>query len=121
MRVRTDRQGLGREGETRAASYLRERGYRVLERNARAGGVEIDLVVTRGRQVVFVEVKTRRGHGAGAAHEAVDARKQARLRRGAAAWLRERGARTRAVRFDVICCYADTREGWTIEHWEGAF
>lgn len=121
MHAPTDRQGLGREGETRAATYLRERGYRVLERNARAGGVEIDLVVTRGRRVVFVEVKTRRTRSAGAAHESVDTRKQARLRRGAAAWLRERGGRVRTVRFDVICCYADTPEGWTIEHWQGAF
>lgn len=112
---------MGREGEARAATYLRARGYRVLERNARAGGVEIDLVATRGHRIVFVEVKTRRSRRAGAAHEAVDTRKQARLRRGAAAWLRGRGRRTHAVRFDVICCYADAREGWTIEHWEGAF
>jgi putative endonuclease len=111
---------LGREGEARAAVYLERKGYRVLERNAQAGGVEIDLVVSCGPRVVFVEVKTRRSQSAGAPHEAVDARKQARLRRGAAAWLRERGRRAPAVRFDVVCCYV-AGPSWRIEHWAGAF
>ncbi len=114
------KQALGREGEARAAAYLARHGYRVLERNARAGGVEIDLVVSRGPRIVFVEVKTRRSQRAGAAHEAADLSKQTRLRRGAAAWLRERGRRAPAIRFDVICCYA-LETAWQIEHWEAAF
>ncbi len=112
---------LGRRGEAHAASYLEQCGYRVLARNARAEGVEIDLVVIRGAKIVFVEVKTRRTRRAGAAHEAVDARKQARLRRGAAAWLREHRSRARAVRFDVICCYTTVDSAWQLEHWEDAF
>lgn len=112
------RQHLGREGEARAARFLAAQGYQIVDRNVRAGGVEIDLVVARGNLVAFVEVKSRRrgrrgdfGGHAGAA-EAVDARKQHRLRRGAAAWLAAHPqAGTRRVRFDVITCIRDDRRG----------
>ncbi len=114
------RRALGAEGEARAARYLEARGYRILARNARAGGVELDLVAERGRHVVFVEVKTRRGRRAGLPEEAVDARKRARLARGAAAWLREAHHRAAHVRFDVIACER-TAGGWTIRHLAGAF
>jgi putative endonuclease len=115
------RHTLGREGEERAAAYLAARRYRVVARNARAGGVEIDLVAERGRLVVFVEVKTRRSRTAGAPEEAVDFRKRARLARGAAAWLAAHGRPGQRPRLDVIACEWDSRGGWTLRHLEGAF
>jgi putative endonuclease len=63
------------------------RGFRVLAQNVRAGGVELDLVVRRGGRLVFVEVKEKTGPSHGDPLEAVDELKQARLRRGAEAWL----------------------------------
>ena len=51
----------GRRAETLAALYLRCKGYRVLARNVRTPAGEVDLVVRRGRTVVFVEVKQRTG------------------------------------------------------------
>jgi putative endonuclease len=77
----------GRAAERRVAWHFRVRGYRILARNVRAGGVELDLIVRRGRRIVFVEVKAKQGPGYGDPLEAVDSRKRARLRRGAAAWL----------------------------------
>ena len=112
---------LGAAGETRAADYLAAAGYRILARNARAAGVEIDLVVSRGDLVVFVEVKTRRTREYGGAAAAVDARKQARLARGAAAWLREHRPRARRARFDVIACEWEAGSGWRLAHFESAF
>src|SRR5215471_19864407 len=70
---------FGAEGEARAARWLEASGYALLARNARAGGVEIDLVAARGDTIVFVEVKARRGRTHGAPEEAVDARKRRRL------------------------------------------
>ena len=116
-----DRQQLGKLGEAAAAAYLEDRGHRILERNARAGGVEIDLIVERGGTVVFVEVKTRRSRAFGAPEEAVDARKQKRIVRGAAAWLRERDRRPRRVRFDVITCRPAAQGRWQIRQIESAF
>ncbi len=115
------RRALGDAGEARAAEHLRRRGYRILARNPRAGGVEIDLVVARAGTVVFVEVKTRRHRAHGAPEESVDARKRARLVRGAGAWLREHAVRARAVRFDVVVCEPDGRGAWSVRHLEGAF
>jgi putative endonuclease len=112
---------LGAEGEARAAEHLEQRGYRIVDRNARAGGVEIDLVAERAGAVVFVEVKTRRSRTHGPPEAAVDARKQARLARGAAAWLRGARRRYRRVRFDVIACELRGTRDWRLTHWENAF
>jgi putative endonuclease len=112
---------LGAAGESRAAEHLERAGYRIVARNARAAGVEIDLVAVRGDLVIFVEVKTRTSDGFGGGAEAVDARKQARLARGAAAWLREHRPRTRRARLDVIACTWEAGSGWRLTHYENAF
>lgn len=62
---------LGRSGEDLAAAYYRRRGYDVLDRNYRCAGGELDLVLRRGRVVVFCEVKTRSGDRYGTPIEAV--------------------------------------------------
>ena len=78
---------LGRGAERRVAWHFRLRGYRILARNVRAGGVELDLIVRRGQRLVFCEVKLKEGPRFGDPLEAVDEWKQRRLRRGAEAWL----------------------------------
>jgi putative endonuclease len=117
---RLDRQALGRAGEDAAARFLEHRGYRILARNVRADGVELDLVARKGPTLVVVEVKTRSSKRAGAAEEAVDRRKQARLVRGARGWAHAHDSRAHRVRFDVIACEA-TATGFRVRHWEAAF
>ena len=59
----TDRRAAeqrGRDGETRAAWYLRAKGWRILDRRVRTPAGEVDLVARRGTLVAFVEVKTRK-------------------------------------------------------------
>jgi putative endonuclease len=115
------RRDLGAAGESAACAHLERRGYRILERNAHADRVELDIVAERGGVLVFVEVKTRRSADYGGAAQAVDARKQARIARGAAAWLRASGRRYRQVRFDVVTCEAEPGSGFRVTHWEAAF
>jgi putative endonuclease len=116
------RRELGREGERRAALLLEDHGYRILARNPRAAGVELDLVARRGSLILFVEVKARTSVAHGTPEEAVDRRKQARLVRGAAAWLRDSRTRgVRRVRFDVITCLKAGDGSWQLRHWEDAF
>jgi putative endonuclease len=77
----------GARAERRARLYYRLRGYRVLAANARAGGNELDLVLRRGRRLVFCEVKFKAGPRFGDPAEMVGPEKQRRLRRAAEAWL----------------------------------
>lgn len=74
-------------GEHRALRHYRLRGYRLLEANSRVGLYEIDLVLRRGRRLVFVEVKEKRGVAFGHPLEMVDEEKARRVRTAAAGWL----------------------------------
>jgi putative endonuclease len=95
------RQVLGAAGEALAAEWYLERGYAVLDRNWRRREGEIDLIVARGSEVVFCEVKTRSSTAFGSPAEAVTPTKQHRIRRLAAAWLRESRQGWSVVRFDI--------------------
>ena len=98
---------LGSWGEERAAGYLREKGYRILDRNWRGRYGELDLIALRDGVLVFAEVKLRRSAAFGAAREFVTAAKQQKLRMTAAAWLAAHPrAQELAARFDVIEIYA---------------
>ena len=92
----------GRWGEDLAAAWYRDHGFAVVARNWRCPAGEIDLVARRGRLVVVCEVKARRTATYGSAATAVHGEKQRRLRRLAAAWLRDTGTHGVAVRFDVV-------------------
>jgi putative endonuclease len=94
--------------ERRAAWWYRLRGYRLLATNCWASGYELDLVVRRGRALVFVEVKSKAGGGYGDPLDMVTPVKVERLRRAAEAWLAANDALGELqVRFDV----AAEREG----------
>jgi putative endonuclease len=54
-----DRTTIGQIGETAACSYLEKKGLRFLKKNWKCKIGEIDLVMLDGRELVFVEVKTR--------------------------------------------------------------
>jgi putative endonuclease len=81
------RQLTGARAERRVRLHYRLRGYRVLDANARAGGNELDIVLRRGRRLVFCEVKARAGSGFGDPSEAVGPEKQRRVRRAAEGFL----------------------------------
>jgi putative endonuclease len=93
---------LGQRGEQIAARYLRRCGYLILTRNFRAVGAEVDLIALEDTTLVFVEVKTRLGIGAGTPEEAVDDHKQQQIRRAANVYAELRHAGGVATRFDVI-------------------
>lgn len=108
----------GRIGERRAAEFLQERGYRVVERNVRTRAGEIDLIARAGDRIVFVEVKAWGSFGASDLATVVNDRKRLRIARAAAAFLaanpRYGGLRPR---FDVLLL----RAGQPPLHLESAF
>ena len=119
-RPHSDRRELGRRGEDLAASLLRGAGYRVLSRNWRAGRYEIDLVGSRGGEVVFVEVKTRRP-GPQPASESVTPAQRRNIGRAAAAWMRANPGVGRSFRFDLVAVTWPENGGPRVRYIPGAF
>ena len=114
---------LGRRGEEIARAHLENSGYTVVERNWRGEVGELDLVVSSGDALVFVEVKTRcqSRPDFGEPEEAVTSRKAARIRSLAAEYLAGSPHRGE-VRFDVIAVNVD-RQGnlAALRHLQSAF
>ena len=68
-----------------------------------SGGYELDLIVRRGRTLVFCEVKSKGGTGFGDPLEMITPEKVRRIHRAAAAWLAANPAHSHcAVRFDIV-------------------
>lgn len=112
---------VGRRGERLAERYLTERGYRTLERNWRWPKGEIDLIVEKDGELVFVEVKTRRSHRFGIPEESITARKRGKLIQTAYAYLNRVGRQQVQWRIDVVAIDLNRRaEPERIEHIESA-
>lgn len=100
----------GLAGEDAGVAMLRQAGFQVLDRNFRCRYGEVDAVARDGDTIVFVEIKRRRSGAFGSPQEAVTERKQARIARVAAQYLKLRGWLERPVRFDVIALGPEARE-----------
>ncbi len=74
-------------GERRALRHYRLRGYRLLDANAHVGRYELDLVLRRGRTLLFVEVKEKSGAAFGHPFEMIDEEKIRRVHTAAVGWL----------------------------------
>lgn len=96
------RQALGLLGERIAARWLRRDGWTVIAHRFRTGHRDIDLVMRRGDEVAFVEVKARRGERFGSPVEAVHHRKRRELGRSARIWVDRHGSAALQYRFDVV-------------------
>jgi putative endonuclease len=107
VRPSLDRMVRGRTGEQVAASFLSERGYRVLAKNQRTPLGELDLVCRTSSQFVIVEVKARSGDEYGSGLESIGPRKARRLRAAAMWWLSERGLLPCSLRFDAVVVALD--------------
>ncbi len=115
------RQTLGKEAEAAAERFLRQKGYRILDRNVRIGRGELDIVARVGETLIFIEVKARRtDHYGGVAH-AVTARKERQLIQLAARYLARHRLEHQPCRFDVLLYDAGAPDSPVLEHIEHAF
>lgn len=90
----------GASAEALAEAFLRRQGLRILERNWRVRGGEIDLVCDDRGSLVFVEVRLRQRQDFGGAAASITATKQRRLILAARHYLA--GKRERPCRFDAV-------------------
>ncbi len=93
----------GRQAEDLALRHLQRQGLQLIARNYRCRAGEVDLVMAQAGIVVFVEVRSRASPAFVSPKETVDRRKQRRLARVAAWFLRSRrDLANRPARFDVV-------------------
>ncbi len=85
------RQRTGRRGETIATAFFESQGFRILERNWRTRGGEIDVIVEKDGVRHFVEVKMRRSRAYGFPEEAVTRQKMVHFQRAVEVYLLRTG------------------------------
>jgi putative endonuclease len=112
---------LGAWGEEQAVAYLRRQGMKILEQNFTTPVGEIDIIARDKKELVFVEVKTRRSTAFGSPLEAVGSRKQRQISRTAHWYLQNHPGGRYQPRFDVIAILCQSGEDVQITHIRDAF
>jgi putative endonuclease len=109
---------FGADGETLAVSYLQKKGYKILIRNFRIRNSEIDIIATKDKTLIFIEVKTRTSVRFGTPFEAITHWKLEAMMRGAQVFKLQYPKTPDAMRFDAIAVLVDASGEETIEHIE---
>lgn len=109
----------GKKSEIIASKYLIDKGYKILARNYVNKIGEIDIIAKDGDYIVFVEVKARLSRAYGDPLEAIDERKQMKVRQVATAYLRHENKLVCPCRFDAISILGN--ENPEIDHIVDAF
>ena len=113
----------GEIGEEVAANFLISHGYRIIERNYRCKGGEIDVIARapEDKSLVFIEVKARRDLSYGVPQLAVTPFKQRQISKAALTWLTKNRQLDSNARFDVIAILLHSDGQQSIEHIKNAF
>lgn len=96
---------LGKAGETLAAEYMQQNGYRILCRNYWCKTGEIDLIAQKNDCVHFIEVKTRSNEYYGRPAESLTWRKMERMKAAAVSYMKSATGMPglgRQMQFDVV-------------------
>ena len=119
----SDNTSVGNLGEEIAANLLLAGGFRILERNFRCKGGEVDIIARDpvDKSLVFIEVKTRRGISYGVPQLAVTLFKQRQISKATLSWLSKNRLHDTNARFDVIAILLHTDGTHQIEHIKNAF
>jgi len=108
----------GKKGELIALEYLQNKGYNILEKNWQNHHREIDIIATKGNEMVVVEVKCRTGAPLVEPYAAVNRNKQNMLIKAANAYIHRKNINM-DTRFDIISITLGKEVN--IEHIENAF
>lgn len=111
---------LGEFGEKVAAYYLEKKGYKILKRNFRIKGGEIDIIAEKGDIIAFVEVKTRTPDFIESGFDAVTLRKKRLIIRASQVYS-VKFPHDLQPRFDVVQIIANGRKIVGFNYIENAF
>ncbi len=103
----TSRTKLGTWGEGLAGRFLQGKGYRILATNYRTNYGEVDIVAQDGDELVFVEVRTRRGASFGAPEESLSKAKIRRLLNTCQKYVQSAAQEGIGWRVDLVCIYLE--------------
>ena len=95
-------QEIGKLGEDIAVNYLKQKGYKILDRNFECRQGELDIIALDKNEIVFIEVKTRTSNRYGYPSEAVNKVKQKHMLQTIKYYLYIRNLNDKFVRIDVI-------------------
>ena len=93
---------VGKLGEDKACEFLINKGYTIIERNFRCKLGEIDIIAKKNKELIFLEVKTRRSFQYGMPSEAVNKIKKQHICEVAKFYILKNKISNKIIRFDVI-------------------
>lgn len=111
---------LGKLAELKACEYLKRKRYKLIDANYSTRFGEIDLIMTKGKYICFIEVKMRNQNSIAAPVEFVDYRKQKKIIASAEIFLAGTAIDLQP-RFDIIEVYTENNNIKCIKHLENAF
>lgn len=116
------RKEIGTFGETLACDFLKQRGYKIIERNARLSYLEIDIVARKNKIFSFVEVKTRTKKFLGGADEALRNLQIKKLKRAICAYVVQNKIQLENIQLDFISVDIDCeKKSARIKHYPNIF
>jgi putative endonuclease len=118
--IKEPKNPLGDRGENLAAKHLREKGYRILNRNFKTPMGEIDIIARDGKTLVFCEVKTRQ-YDDPMPEDQVNPDKQHQITKAARFYLSRYGVPQPPARFDVVAIVWAKGHEPIIRHTPSAF
>lgn len=101
---------LGQSGENMAALFFEQKGYEIVERNWRCKVGEIDLIVRKGLEWRFVEVKTRTSDRFGRPEEALTLLKNEHLRKAIMWYVQLNQAKIQDIHADVLAIILNNQD-----------
>ena len=110
---------LGKKGEQLAVNYLINKGYKIVERNWRFQKAEIDIIATKDKTLISVEVKTRSTNDFGSPQDFVNKKKIKLMVSAMNEYILNKDLDTE-LRFDIIAITKD-KSSFDIEHFKDAF
>lgn len=112
----------GKLGENLAREYLIHKGYRILQNNFHTRFGEIDLIATKDKKLIFIEVKSKIGDQFGTPEDMIGKNKLARVQNMAEVFLKNNSQIANAYptqQIDAVCLVlGPNNEVVRISHWE---
>jgi putative endonuclease len=115
-----DKKTIGQSGEQAAVTFLKKKGFQIIQTNYKVAGAEVDIIALADGILCFIEVKTRKSSDFGLPEAFVTRAKQRKIIRAAKFFSSRKAYREYLVRFDIVSIISDEK-GMAFDHLENAF